>query len=648
MMTASAFGQYWPPPPGVYRPFINDVVKGHYEDLSPTWETRGGVEMAELAYHGFATIGSGKPDTGYFALSGSSYDNSNEIYLMWPGSLITPDEVIPGHVNMFHFTYDCSGGISCIYDCSTPLIDTMICYDAIGFFWYNTDYDPNIWGPNDANDVVWTSIVIPWLSQPCPPGLPWYGKDDFYFANSIWEELPDTAILSGDSPLRLEVSFDTDPDSVVVNIWLRTKPDSLKRVAMQKVSGTHDWHGTYESARKLGLKSYNDVLAAITYPTSSRDMVHVALPRILTQVDSVFTDTVFLNSSEMKVAKDLKVTLRFTDDADTTQSIRAVNLVDTLGLGYKYKSLWIANENLSDTLKHKRYYHQFPRDSSSYLNWDKHADSCRVTFVRDSLYAIGGDLTIAAKGKLKPVANINNSFLVSTDTLNSNRRDTLQTKSILIDRDLPNSAFSDSLKRDRIRAIAWREWAGSNDCSHCCDPSNDPWNHYWDDRIWGIHWCVDTKRPCENRLGPETGIMQIRRFDKIQDTIHTWEKFFSRGGNTPNSYIVTRWDSLAWNWTIDIFNGKYIHDDYNSYKINKDNVQKIFPESCSYNDCNIFPSSKNKEDLKSYGYKWGEGAMSKIHTDRDWFIHISDSSSTEGIYVRDVREYTYEKPWLHP
>ena len=243
-------------------------------------------------------------------------------------------------------------------------------------------------------------------------------------------------------------------------------------------------------------------------------------------------------------------------------------------------------------------------------------------------YAVGGELTLEAIGALNPVPNINNSFHVVTDSIAPNG-DSLRTKKILIDSDPPNSLFINNLVRDRIRGIAWNEWAGYE----AYPPHEHGYpqlNHYW----------PDTRDPCENAGGKDTGIMQIVRSGAVN-----WETWFGTPGRTPGDYISGPWDSLTWDWTINIFNGKYIHDSYNSRLIEKDAIQRTFPESCSYSQCGICPLSKNKEDLRTYGYHWGESRMSEVKTDNDWYRLIADPQSTWGKYVRDVRRYTYEKPW---
>jgi hypothetical protein len=394
-----------------------------------------------------------------------------------------------------------------------------------------------------------------------------------------------------------------------------------------------------------------------TDTTWDADELTVALPNIFTTVDTILTDTVFIRSDSMKVAKDLKVGLTFIGD-------KTAMLVDpTAGslvacAGYRYKSRWTANENLTgrDTIYHKTYYRQYPAGDTLYKWWNDTTAKCLNTFKRDSLYVVGGKLTILGKGKLKTVKNelgslmaIDNSFKITSDTFATVNYNSINTKMILIDKDPTNSSFLPKFVRDRIRAIAWREYAGSSDPTHCYNSTNyNPrWNHYWDDRIVGADTCQDSLTPCENASWTDTGIMQIIRKYR-GGSPWSWERHFSTPNNAPSGYQRATWDSLAWNWTINIFNGKYIHDNYYSYLINKDTIQNEFPDSCAFSDCGFFPLTKNKEDLRTYAYHSGENAMSKILNDSLWSAIIGDTLPPireDADYVQKVRRYNYEKPW---
>ncbi len=250
-----------------------------------------------------------------------------------------------------------------------------------------------------------------------------------------------------------------------------------------------------------------------------------------------------------------------------------------------------------------------------------------VTFRRDSLAVVGGLLTIEAKGRFTTFWGLDGSFDVTTDTLGTNG-DTIQTKRILIDQDPSNSLFADSLKRDRIRALAWKEAAG-----FIPYPPHQhgyyQWNHYW----------PDTKTPCENGVSTATGIMQIMR--------KWWHAYFAAIPRIPadTGYVRATWDSLAWNWQALIRNGKFIHDVYLPNRFMS--TQKLFPDSCPFADCDTFPSKKNKEDLKAYGYYTNETMMAQILSDADWKTKIGTTPppTKEAEYVQDIRKYTYRKPW---
>jgi hypothetical protein len=75
--------------------------------------------------------------------------------------------------------------------------------------------------------------------------------------------------------------------------------------------------------------------------------------------------------------------------------------------------------------------------------------------------------------------------------------------------------------------------------------------------------------------------------------------------------------------------------------------QIAFPESCAFANCDTFPTRKNKEDLKSYGYHRGENFMKLIKTDDDWRTYIADTTHhyEYSIYVQNVRRFTYRRLW---
>jgi len=264
--------------------------------------------------------------------------------------------------------------------------------------------------------------------------------------------------------------------------------------------------------------------------------------------------------------------------------------------------------------------------------------------MRDSLYVVGGSLSVDCGGALNPIPDIDNSFLVDTDTVINDT--TRTTKLIIVDKDPVNSLFRDTLATDRIQAVAWQEYAGSADTSHCHEglhTFNSQWNHYWDTFVSSEgDTCLDTRFPCENKLGLDTGIMQIFRKGRGWG----WEAFFTRSDNFPTGYLRVSWDSLTWNWQSHIFNGKYIHDRY--YPAKFTSKQKLFPDSCAFSDCGNFPAKKNKEDLKSYGYHAGEQDMKKIVNDSLWTEIICDTIPPireDADYVQKVRRFYYEKPW---
>jgi hypothetical protein len=270
-----------------------------------------------------------------------------------------------------------------------------------------------------------------------------------------------------------------------------------------------------------------------------------------------------------------------------------------------------------------------------------------VIFNHDSLYAVGGKLTIECLGKVRQdtLYKLNNKFRVVTDTLAANHTDTLRTKRILIDKDPTNAMFGERLDSDRAKAIAWQEYAGSSDQNHCHEHRNggiiyNPhFNNYWDIFIdTQADTCIDSLTPCENAQGTDTGILQIYR------TI--WETTFDSTQHQreyPRTFQICKWDSLAWNWQINIKNGKWIFGEAMPSKMFGD--QKDFPDSCSYADCDSVPDTANQEDLENYGYHAGAPKMKRIKTTADWKKYINNPTDPDDIkfakYIRLVRRYRY-------
>jgi len=271
---------------------------------------------------------------------------------------------------------------------------------------------------------------------------------------------------------------------------------------------------------------------------------------------------------------------------------------------------------------------------STYLWWNDTTHSAATTFWRDSLYVVGGSLSVACVGALEPIPNIDNRFTATTDTVINDT--TRATKVILVDRDPLNQAFIDSLGSDIIRAIAWVEWAGSNDHNHCDNPYNPRYNNYWDDVIANGDTCRETKLPCENIASTAAGTMQMIRT--------VWQTAFSGPDYIPGGYYRASWDSIAWNWNINVFNGKYIYWTDNFFRINlTTNPQRSWDSLCvSCDPADSVPVVPNKEDLSTFGYKRGATEMMNI-TKITWKKTMEDSDG--GRYVQKVRGSKYARHW---
>jgi hypothetical protein len=333
----------------------------------------------------------------------------------------------------------------------------------------------------------------------------------------------------------------------------------------------------------------------------------------------------------MKVAGDVPVFLVCKDDS----SGKEINMKEKIdSVGYRYRSFWIANENYDDSIFTRIY-----RRDSSYVRWTNafpnDPKTCLVKLNKDSLYAIGGKLTIEARGALAHVDNINNYFEVNSDSITS-QNDTIR-HNILIDHDPSNADFLTLLDSDLIRAIAWVEYAASNDrAAHCDNPTgvfNPQWNNYWDARIYAGDTCRDSLMPCENTISSAAGTMQLVR--------GTWEDPFSDTLYIHQGYNVCRWDSLEWNWQINIENGKFIL--FTDNRLFMKPEQAFWDSTCTQCDeSDSFPKYPNQEDLWVYGYKNGATQMRQL-TAKNWESRIEDNE--RGKYVRDVRGSKYAKLW---
>jgi hypothetical protein len=102
----------------------------------------------------------------------------------------------------------------------------------------------------------------------------------------------------------------------------------------------------------------------------------------------------------------------------------------------------------------------------------------------------------------------------------------------------------------------------------------------------------------------------------------------------------SNWDTLAWNWKINIHNGRYAY--FTNGYFHMQTYQKQWDSTCVLCDSSeMLPKYPNREDLLTYGYKNGSTQMRKI-TSENWLQKMKEQ---EGKYVRDVRGYKYAKPW---
>jgi hypothetical protein len=636
LLVANAQAQFWP----------NFEYRGQWvrvkevpsnEPDTYNWEVSGGVSYQELFGLGLSDMGDHNNNNyGYYQFNGEAelepQTHILSFVINWPPGILenVPPTYIPERTKFITSMSMQSGFCNC--DCPGGEIDTIFPVDGFGFCLEDSFAPPNLWGIN-AGYVVYAHHSLIWRKPPCPPSpMFWKGEDPIYFADSNYAAIPNGTILSGYAPLYLKATTTPNPQSLHVLVYNTISPQDSIGKEMILDSTLDIWTAKIDSddVAKLKVKSYGNITAKTSYygySDTSRAFVDLVKPKVFMMVDSTETDTVFINSETMKVAKDVTVGLSLTRDAGNVP-VNAKNVIDTVG--YKYKSRWISAAICSDTSVHPdTMFREYPLSPQSYFNWNHSADSCKIIFNRDSLYAVGGKLTIECRGKVKRDSTwaLNTKFKIVTDSILANPIDSLKKKLILINGDPANTLFSDSLKKDRIRAIAWNEGAGTlPEVGH--PHSRFPWNHYW----------FDTFTPCENGGSSATGIMQIVR--------KWWQAKLDSLPYVPDTgYVSAKWDSMAWNWQICIKYGIFIHDVYYPNRYYKE--QKMFPDSCSFDSCGLFTKYKNKEDLNTYAYHTNLAKMHNILDDIDWQTYISDSLtiSADNIYVRKVRQYTYTKPW---
>jgi len=122
----------------------------------------------------------------------------------------------------------------------------------------------------------------------------------------------------------------------------------------------------------------------------------------------------------------------------------------------------------------------------------------------------------------------------------------------------------------------------------------------------------------------------------------TWERVF-RGSafiGEPPGYFACKWDSLAWNWKINVFNGKYVHQKSMFYRINNPKYPQNAWDSLYFPSSDYTPDIPNKEDLATYGFKEGVSLMLLVKDSTAWNATIK-----ENPYINNVRRYKDRRPW---
>ncbi len=593
----------------------------------------GGVPVAELAFHGIPNMAGGDDEARYFLFSGTSrldtlIINNDTLFwevgtYSWPGGIISPGDLTAP--NRFAHTYSFVCGCYDYNEHSLPP-DSARLADGFGFWQKHYPSPPEVpYWDGYLEYVIHKHRCIP---LPCPGGDSLDLNTSFIFTDSLYNDLPPNVLLSGSSRLYFRGIAADSPDGASIELYLESHPEDLATVELTQYDQS-TWRGSFENSKLLGLGSFDKLIGRLYgtgLPASNEfidsSYIYVALPKIETS-----TDTVIIRTDSMKISQDFVASLYFKDDFSGNR-ISVDGRIDSAG--YRYSSFWISNTSYSSAPSlHKRFSRHYPSDSA-YLWWNDSTYNAATTFWRDSLYVVGGSLSVACVGALEPIPDIDNRFTATTDTVINDT--TRATKVILVDSDPLNQPFIDSLGSDIIRAIAWVEWAGSNDHSHCDNPYNPRYNNYWDNVISGQDTCFETKHPCENIESTATGTMQMVRT--------VWQDAFSGPQYIPGGYYQASWDSIAWNWNINIFNGKYIYWTDNFFRINLlINPQRNW-DSLYLPESDYTPDLRNKEDLSVYGYKLGTTKMMAIKDSLTWV-----NSVMNFFYVNQTRQHKHERPW---
>lgn len=574
------------------------------EDEIGTYTTvrvSGGVPAIEPAYYGLQDMA-------------DSSDQYNKYFIFWGDYVVVEDEYEGQTIYYKFVTFGWPGGVLSAEDLTAPNsfshesdFRSAGCWDyslnpvppdsvhlADGFGHWQ--YDP---GPVLSEWTGYMEYVChahPWLALPCEPVGDTGEKGVFIFTDSLYNQLPRDILLSGDSRLYFQTTR-SGPSGMYAELYLCADPDKDTTVEMSYYQDNM-WRGSFTNARTLGLKSFDTLIGRCIEVWSDTieqflDSAHVdvALPRIETS-----EDTVIIRTDSMKIRDDLTACLQFEDDF-SGNLISADDRIDSAG--YRYSSFWVSNTPCSscDQDTFNRYY---PTDST-YLWWDDSTLSSEVTFWRDSLYVVGGSLSVDCSGALVHIPGINNEFSATTDTvINDTSRATMI---ILVDGEASDSLISAHLADDIVRAMGWQE-------------SN--WHNY------------RNNYPLEHHIYTMTGMMQISRF--------WWESVFN--GTSPNPYLPGywegTWDSLSWNWMANVHNGRYIYYTDTFYRMQP--YQREWPYYYFPQD-DYTPDDPNQEDLAVFGYHDGVGAMQSITRD-NWKAIVTNND-----HIVAVRRNKDTRPW---
>jgi hypothetical protein len=224
------------PPP--YQHMVN------IEDLPPIdggfpFIVTAKTQPQELNYYGVMDITTQELYNSYHILSGSG-ESRDDARLLLPPGWIGPEDLWGASYKYKHLHYYFPGCRDMFYPIYTGLPDST--YYAAGFGHVQPGYYmgiPMFVGYCVADKII--DYIFRGLCLTGGSGIP--QKAYAYFTDSTYYKLPDTVLISGDSPLYFTAKFLHQADSAWGTLWLSHTPESSVSVSMTKIESTYQFNG---------------------------------------------------------------------------------------------------------------------------------------------------------------------------------------------------------------------------------------------------------------------------------------------------------------------------------------------------------------------------------------------------------------------